>query len=117
MRSTAKRKYSGTQSRWPNLGVVQSVRLTSVAPASRSASRADSAAEYGTVRSPRPWNRYTGTPGAQLIAHYAYRVENRLEGVMQHGIADNAYLAVRGGSLAGSTSEAGFHAKAPGRTS
>ena len=45
---------------------------------------------------------HAGTPGAQLIAHYAYRVENRLEGVMQHGIADNAYLAVRGGSLAGS---------------
>ncbi len=45
---------------------------------------------------------HAGTPSRQLVAHYAYDVENRLEGVMQHGIADNAYLAVRGGSLAGS---------------
>ncbi len=44
---------------------------------------------------------HAGTPDRQLIAHYGYHVENRLEGVMQHGIADNAYLAVRGGSLAG----------------
>jgi ribonucleoside-diphosphate reductase alpha chain len=44
---------------------------------------------------------HAGTPKRQLIAHYAYHVENRLEGVMQHAIADNAYLAVRGGSLAG----------------
>ena len=44
---------------------------------------------------------HAGTPKRQLIAHYAYQVENRLEGVMQHAIADNAYLAVRGGSLAG----------------
>ncbi len=46
--------------------------------------------------------RHAGTPKRQLVVHYAYHVENRLEGVMQHGIADNAYLAVRGGSLAGS---------------
>ena len=49
-----------------------------------------------------PVLEHAGTPAAQLIAHYTYCVENRLEGVMQHGIADNAYLAVRGGSLAGS---------------
>ncbi len=42
-----------------------------------------------------------GTANRQLITHYAYHLENRLEAVMQHGIADNAYLAVRGGSLAG----------------
>jgi|GEM_PF-978743 len=62
---------------------------------------------YGLLKSRRflpsaPVLENAGTPGSQLIAHYAYRVENRLESVMQHGIADNAYLAVRGGSLAGS---------------
>jgi ribonucleoside-diphosphate reductase alpha chain len=49
-----------------------------------------------------PVLEHAGTPGGQLIGHYAYHVENRLAGVMQHGIADNAYLAVAGGSLAGS---------------
>lgn len=49
-----------------------------------------------------PVLEHAGTPAARLVAHHVYRVENRLEGVMQHGIADNAYLAVGGGSLAGS---------------
>ncbi|HLP06918.1 MAG TPA: ribonucleoside-diphosphate reductase subunit alpha [Opitutaceae bacterium] len=44
---------------------------------------------------------HAGTPKRQLVAHYAYHVDNHLEGVMQRAIADNAYLAVRGGSLAG----------------
>ncbi len=42
-----------------------------------------------------------GTPGARLLGDYVYHLENRLEDVMQRGIADNAYLATAGGSLAG----------------
>ena len=50
---------------------------------------------------------HAGTPNHQLLAHYTYQVEDRLEGVMQRGIADNAYLATPGGSLAGSWTAVG----------
>lgn len=62
---------------------------------------------------------HAGTPNHQLLGHYTYHVEDRLEGVMQRGIADNAYLATPGGSLAGSWTAvggapAGSPASAPG---
>lgn len=50
---------------------------------------------------------HAGTPGGQLITQYTYHVADSLRGVMQQGIADNAYLAVRGGTLAGSWTAVG----------
>ena len=50
---------------------------------------------------------HAGSPGGRLIAEHTYHVADSLTGVMQHGIADNAYLAVRGGSLAGAWTAVG----------
>ena len=50
---------------------------------------------------------HAGTPNHQLLAHYTYYVEDHLESVMQRGIAENAYLATPGGTLAGSWTAVG----------